>query len=73
MSKTLIEIKYRILPEMSEGTVKLRSPPKVSDLLKAIGTDHYSVIVTVNGEVVAEDHILGNSDKIVIYRVVSGG
>ncbi len=73
MTRELIEIKYRILPDMREGVVKLKSSPRVNDLLRTIGISPDSVVVTVNGEVVAEDYVLSEADDIVIYRVVSGG
>lgn len=73
MTRDLVEIKYRILPEMREGTVRLGPSPRVSDLLKTLGISPDSVVVTVNGEVVAEDYVLRESDSVVIYRVVSGG
>ncbi len=73
MSRDSVRIRYRFLPEMREGEVELRPSPRVSDLLKALGISPDSVIVTVNGEVVAEDYVLSESDKVIIYRVVSGG
>lgn len=68
-----VEIRYRILPEMKEGVAKLKAHPKVSDLLRFLGISPDSVVVTVNDEVVPDDHVLSKDDKIVIYRVVSGG
>ena len=69
----LVVIKYRILPEMREGSIELKTPPRVFDLLRSLGISPDSVIVTVNGEVVSEDYVLRESDNVVIYRVVSGG
>lgn len=68
-----VEVKYRILPDMREGVVRLRPLPRVGDMLNALGISPDSVIVTVDGEVVAEDYVLKESREVVIYRVVSGG
>lgn len=73
MTRELIEIKYRVLPEMREGVVRLRPLSRVDDLLKALGISPDSVVVTVDGEVVPEDYVLSESSDVVIYRVVSGG
>lgn len=73
MTRELIEIKYRVLPEMREGVVRLRPLSRVDDLLKALGISPDSVVVTVDGEVVPEDYVLNESSDVVIYRVVSGG
>lgn len=73
MTRELIEIKYRVLPEMREGVVRLRPLSRVDDLLKALGISPDFVVVTVDGEVVPEDYVLNESSDVVIYRVVSGG
>jgi len=69
----VVMIKYKVLPEGRGGVISLKRRPRVADLLKELGMSPDSVIVTVNGEVVAEDYVLDGEASVIIYRVVSGG
>ena len=46
---------------------------KVSDILKKLSINPAAVIVARNNELVTEDEIIKNSEKIRILSVVSGG
>ena len=45
----------------------------VKELLKRIDINSTTVIVTRNKEVIAEDTMLNNNDKLDILSVISGG
>ncbi|MCX7831555.1 MAG: MoaD/ThiS family protein [Actinobacteria bacterium] len=45
----------------------------VKEILEKLGINPNSVIVTVEDELVAEDYVLKNGDKVKIIDVISGG
>lgn len=45
----------------------------VKDVLEKLGLNPNSVIVTVEDELVTEDYVLKNGDKVKIIDVISGG
>lgn len=53
--------------------IELNKASTIYDLLKKLGINPVTVIVSRNNELVLEDEKLNNSDKIRILSVISGG
>jgi len=68
-----MKVEVFIERENAKKTVELDGNTKVIDLLKTLNINPVSVIVSKNGEVVIEDTLIKDKDKIDIYSVVSGG
>jgi sulfur carrier protein ThiS len=62
-----------VLIEKSGKNIKIRFEGKVSTLLSRLKVNPETVIVVKNNELVAEEDILENKDKIIVMSVISGG
>lgn len=68
-----MKINVFIERENLRKTIELESDKRVIDLLKTLRINPIAVIVSKNGEVVIEEALMEENDKIDIYSVVSGG
>ena len=59
--------------ENREKTVELNDNATIKDLLKKMGINPVTVIVSRNNDVVLEDEKLKDMDNIKIISVISGG
>ena len=67
-----MELEVFIEKEQITKKVSLKDN-SVKDLLKELNINQETVLVTRNNEVLTEDEILNNNDKIEILSVISGG
>ena len=59
--------------ENSEKAIELDNNPTVEDLLKKMGINPVTVIVSKNNDIILEDEKLNEKDDIKIISVISGG
>lgn len=68
-------MKIQVKIQRPEKIMKVEIPSKsnVKDLLKKININSTTIIVTRNKEVLDEDTMLNNKDKLELLSVISGG
>ncbi|MGA1862977.1 MoaD/ThiS family protein [Deferribacter thermophilus] len=62
-----------VIVEFSNGEIKEVEVNKVRDLYKILNLRENSVLITRGDELLTEDDILNDGDKVKIISVVSGG
>lgn len=68
-----INLSVYIDKENKNLRLELESGSIVSDLLKKLGINPVTVIVSRNNELILEDEKLENNDEVKILSVISGG
>lgn len=68
-----INISVFIDKKNKNAAIELNKPSTVSDLLKKLGINPVTVIVSRNNELMSEDEKLNDRDEIKILSVISGG
>lgn len=68
-----IKVNVFIDRENKNTKLELGDNPIVADLLKKLGINPITVIVSRNNELILEDEKLKNNDEIKILSVISGG
>ncbi|MBI3035541.1 MoaD/ThiS family protein [Candidatus Woesearchaeota archaeon] len=71
MNKTKVSV--FIDKENKNAVLELDSDSLVMDLLRKLGINPVTVIVSRNNELILEDEKLNNNDEIRILSVISGG
>ncbi len=66
-------MKIRVFYDGEEYVVEINSNSKIIDLLNNIGVNPETVIVSKNDSFVPETETVTASDKIDVFRVISGG
>lgn len=66
-------MKIRVSYDGEEYVVEINSNSKIIDLLNNIGVNPETVIVSKNDIFVPETETVTASDKIDVFRVISGG
>lgn len=62
-----------IFIERSKKNVKIKFKGKVTTLLKKLGLNPETVLVTRNKILLTEEDVVNNSDELKILSVISGG
>ena len=62
-----------IFDERKQATLKIDFSGNLAELLNQLEINPITIIVTRNNEVLTNDEILNNNDRIEILSVVSGG
>lgn len=68
-----IAVRVRVVGQRAARKVKVGSKTKVADLLDQLGQNRETVVVRLNGKIVAEEERLADGDFIEILPVVTGG
>ncbi|MEM2890108.1 MAG: sulfur carrier protein ThiS [Candidatus Hadarchaeum sp.] len=68
-----VEIKVKIAGQRSSRRLKVASGTTIAELLKRIGQNRETVVVRLNGRIVAEEERLKRGDLVEILPVVTGG
>lgn len=69
----VVEIKVKIAGQRSSRRLKVDSGTTIAELLKRIGQNRETVVVRLNGRIVAEEERLKRGDLVEILPVVTGG
>ena len=70
---TNISVNVFIDRENSSKSIQLENNARVESLLKKLGINPVTVIVSRNNELILEDEELSDNDEIKILSVISGG
>jgi sulfur carrier protein len=68
-----IEIKVKIIGRKYARMLKLTSRATVAEILEKLGQNRETVVVRLNGKIVAEEERIDSGDSIEILPVVTGG
>lgn len=68
-----VEIKVKIAGQRSSRKLKVSPGTTIAEVLKEIGQNRETVVVRLNGRIVAEEERLKNGDLVEILPVVTGG
>ena len=68
-----ITVKVRVIGQRAACKIKVPQKTRIADLLDQLGQNRETVVVRLNGKVVAEEEHLADGDSVEILRVVTGG
>lgn len=68
-----IEIKAKIVGQKSARRLKLSPRATVAEALEKLGQNRETVVVRLNGRIIAEEERLKSGDQVEILPVVTGG
>lgn len=68
-----IAVKVKIIGQRSAREVRVPQKTRIADLLNRLGQNRETVVVRLNGKIVAEEEHLADGDSIEILPVVTGG
>jgi len=68
-----IEIKVKIIGQKSARMLKLPARATAAEILKKLGQNRETVVVMLNGRIVAEEERMASGDSVEILPVVTGG
>ncbi|MGQ9788174.1 MAG: sulfur carrier protein ThiS [Candidatus Hadarchaeaceae archaeon] len=69
----MVEIRVKIVGQRLAHRIKVSSGTTIAELLKKIGQNRETVVVRLNGVIVAEEERLKKGDLVEILPVVTGG
>jgi thiamine biosynthesis protein ThiS len=68
-----ITVKMRVIGHGVACKIKVPQKTRISDLLDQLGQNRETVVVRLNGKIVAEEERLADGDSVEILTVVTGG
>jgi thiamine biosynthesis protein ThiS len=68
-----ITVKVRVIGQRAARKVMVPQKTRMSDLLDQLGQNRETVVVRLNGKIVAEEERLADGDSAEILTVVAGG
>jgi thiamine biosynthesis protein ThiS len=68
-----IIVKVRVIGQRAAREVMVPQKARIADLLDQLGQNRETVVVRVNGKIVAEEERLADGDSVEILTVVTGG
>lgn len=68
-----IAVKVKIIGQRSAREVRVPQKIRIADLLNRLGQNRETVVVRLNGKIVAEEERIADGDSIEILPVVTGG
>ncbi len=68
-----ISVKVRIIGQKASRKLKVTPKTRIVDLLEQLGQNRETVVVRLNGKIVAEGERLVNGDSVEILPIVTGG
>lgn len=68
-----ITVKVRVIGQGAARKIKVPQKTKVADLIDQLGQNRETVVVRLNGKIVAEDERLADGNSVEILTVVTGG
>lgn len=68
-----IEVRVKIIGQRSARRLRVSARTTVADLLKQLEQNRETVVVRLNGKIVAEEERLASGDLVEILPVVTGG
>ncbi|MBC7219267.1 MAG: sulfur carrier protein ThiS [Hadesarchaea archaeon] len=68
-----VEVRVKIVGQRSTRRVKVEPGTTIAELLKKVGQNRETVVVRLNGRIVAEEEPLKKGDLVEILPVVTGG
>jgi thiamine biosynthesis protein ThiS len=68
-----ISVKVKIVGQRSAREVRVPQKTRIADLLNRLGQNRETVVVSLNGKIVAEEERLADGDSVEILTVVTGG
>ncbi|MFH1821071.1 MAG: sulfur carrier protein ThiS [Methanobacteriota archaeon] len=68
-----IEVRVKIIGQKSVRRLKIVAGTTVADLLNKLGQNRETVVVRLNGKIIAEEERLKSGDHVEILPVVTGG
>ncbi len=68
-----MKVKVFIERENKRQSVSLKDNSTAMDLLKSLNINPVTVVLSINKEMVTEDHKLKDKDDVFIHSVISGG
>lgn len=68
-----IAVKVRIIGQKAAHKVRVTQKTKIADLLNQLGQNRETVVVRLNGKIIAEEERLTDGDSVEILPVVTGG
>lgn len=68
-----IEIKVKIIGQKSVRRLKIPKRSTVAEILDKLGQNRETVVVRLNGRIIAEEERLKPGDQLEIIPVVTGG
>ena len=68
-----IEVRVKIVGQRSARKLKVAAKTSISDLLGRLGQNCETVVVRLNGKIVAEEERMATGDSVEILPVVTGG
>lgn len=69
----LVEVKVKIIGQRATRKVKVAPRTKITELLNQLGQNRETVVVRLNGKIIAEEERLSDGDSVEILPVVTGG
>ncbi len=68
-----ISVNVRIIGQKASRKLKVTQKTRIVNLLEQLGQNRETVVVRLNGKVVAEEERLADGDLVEILHVVTGG
>lgn len=68
-----IAVKVKIIGQRVTREVRVPQKTSIADLLNRLGQNRETVVVRLNGKIVAEEEHLTDGDSVEILPVVTGG
>ncbi|MDI6642847.1 MAG: sulfur carrier protein ThiS [Candidatus Hodarchaeaceae archaeon] len=68
-----ITVKVRVIGQRATRKVRVAQKTRAADLLNQLGLNRETVVVRLNGKIVAEEERLADGDSVEILPVVTGG
>ena len=68
-----IAVKVKIIGQRTTREVRVPQKTSIADLLNRLGQNRETVVVRLNGKIVAEEEHLTDGDLVEILQVVTGG
>ncbi len=68
-----IAVKVRVIGQKAVRKVKITQKTRIADLLNQLGQNRETVVVRLNGKIIAEEEHLTDGDLVEILPIVTGG
>lgn len=68
-----ITVKVRVIGQRVAREIKVPQKTRIADLLDKLGQNRETIVVRLNGKIVAEEERLADGDSVEILPVVTGG
>jgi len=68
-----ITVKVRVIGQRAACKIKVPQKTRISDLFDQLGQNRETIVVGLNGKIVAEEERLVDGDSVEILPVVTGG